>query len=210
MHIFMNVCSYRHTLVQNNKHLHRVNNILETYGSAEKFLADLFDTKARIGYEKENVLHIAGQRDQVDAALRHLTEEQVREILEQKNYGSLTPLLFAAQNHSMNSVELLIEAGADVNAVDEDRGYTCAHWAATRGSFAMLECVLEKAPHLAFVKGKDGMTPAHIAAAQKKYKLLQLFSDEAFATVNDSGDLPVHRAASTAYIRSLKVGRIHT
>ena len=76
-------------------------------------------------------------------------------------YGKLTLLIIAALNGHANIVEVLLEKGANVNAVDSE-GWTPLHFAAQNGHASVVEVLLEKGANVNAVNSK-GCTPLHSA-----------------------------------------------
>ena len=76
-----------------------------------------------------------------------------------RSKGGETPLHYAAQRGHVRAAELLVAAGADVNARDNDRNrLTPLHWAAIYGHSKVVVLLLEhKADRTA--KDWDGRTP---------------------------------------------------
>ena len=82
-------------------------------------------------------------------------------IIERKDNESRTPLYWATRNGHINMMRLLLEKGANVNALDKD-GRTHLHWAVD-DKHDVMKLFLEKG---AYVNAQDttGLTPLHWTA----------------------------------------------
>lgn len=72
-----------------------------------------------------------------------------------------TPLKVAAVWGDLDAALLLIEAGADVNAKNED-GYTALHWAAENDDHALAAALVERGASL-IQRNTEGQTPGELA-----------------------------------------------
>ncbi|KAF8712058.1 hypothetical protein HU200_028891 [Digitaria exilis] len=110
-------------------------------------------------WEKGTPLYVACQRGyakMVDLLLQHHADPNAAAILEH------TPLKAAISVHSLRGVELLIKAGADVNA---GQPITPLMLAATAGFTDCIKCLL-KAGADANIPDKNGRVPLEVAAIQ--------------------------------------------
>jgi len=89
------------------------------------------------------------------------------------NVHSRTPLHDAVRTGSEDTVRRLIDAGADVNAVDED-GRTPLHDAARTSSGYTIRKLIDAGADVNAVD-KDGRTPLHDAASPLELALNTLF-----------------------------------
>jgi len=87
-----------------------------------------------------------------------------------------TPLLSALLASNERLVELLVEAGADVN-VSMKKGTTALHIAAQQGNERMVRYLLEKGANVD-VRGEDSKTPYLIAKEAKHDSIAQLLKEE--------------------------------
>ena len=87
-------------------------------------------------------LHQAAADGNVDE-LKRLLQSDHRQFLNTFDELSLTPLMRAAMGDHLAAVELLIAAGANVNAQDDQRiGNTAINEVAGDGSFVIIEVLL--------------------------------------------------------------------
>lgn len=116
----------------------------------------------------EPILHIAVLRPDI------LTELIKRGVpADQKNRFGKTPLMTAAQHNLLNSVEVLLDAGADVNAITRPKALrtfdqrTPLMYASSNASFAVINRLLEAGADVAAVDSRkntalnylDGIDP---------------------------------------------------
>ena len=73
-----------------------------------------------------------------------------------------TPLMYAIVRRVPESVEALLEVGADVLAVD-DGGYTTLHYAAQENEVGIAEMILDRAPQLLNQINKQKDKPLDLA-----------------------------------------------
>ena len=94
-------------------------------------------------------------------ALRFLPKQ----ILEIPDGQSRLPLTMAVQLGNIDAIQLLVEAGADVNSVDEITGRTALHFAIElAGLGADVVELLIRSGGLLDVLDVNGLTPIHLAA----------------------------------------------
>jgi ankyrin repeat protein len=91
----------------------------------------------------------------------------------QKDASGYTPLHYAARAGHTNICKLLLEKGADVNAVTESGRSTPLHRAAFCGHVDVVQLLLhfEANPN---IQDADGCTPLHKAASQNKGEVVRL------------------------------------
>nr|MBI3612801.1 ankyrin repeat domain-containing protein [Nitrospirota bacterium] len=84
----------------------------------------------------------------------------------------LTPLMIAAWNDHLPIVRLLLDRGADINAVDPE-GWTALHFAALYGRTSIVQLLLERKAHCCIVTA-GGNTPLTIARNGKEAAVARL------------------------------------
>ncbi len=104
-------------------------------------------------------------------------------------------LIEAARTGKLDEVKRLIEAGAAVNASNND-GETPLHEAAYRGHEAVARLLLEKGAAVNAAT-KDGVTPLHRAAAEGREAVARLLLEKGAAVeaATEGGWTPLHEAA---------------
>ena len=125
-----------------------------------------------------HAIHLAARNRNVSEVKRLLeagTDANLKEAVLPNGDGGNTPLWFASQGPKPNGkevAEVLIEAGADVNAVCE-HGTTAAHLACSWGHADVLETLYANAADLT-LKDIDGMTPEMTARKGYDWQLTKV------------------------------------
>jgi ankyrin repeat protein len=119
-----------------------------------------------------------------------------------------TPLLEAAQRDSKGIAEVLLKAGADVNAKADD-GWTPLHMAVSRKQREVAELLLANHAN-PNAKMKDGQTPLHFAVQSGQRELAELLlANKADPNErNKSGQTPLDLAKSMAQHPQLMPGML--
>ena len=88
-------------------------------------------------------LHVAAENG-FTSVLQRLLAADGKQVIDRFDYIARTPLTCAIQARQFAAAQLLIAAGADVNAHDEERiGNTALHYAAEDGDCEAVELLLE-------------------------------------------------------------------
>ncbi|XP_045541652.1 histone-lysine N-methyltransferase EHMT1 isoform X1 [Papilio machaon] len=142
------------------------------------------------GPDGMTALHMAAQHGGL-AACRLLLEEG-RALVDARDHGGWTPLVWAAENSHPDVVSLLLEWGADAAARDAE-GNGVVHWCALHGDANSLRLLLHAAPHAHAHTNAHADTPLHVAARQGHYAcVVMLLARGARTDVeNSGGELPV-------------------
>lgn len=85
-------------------------------------------------------------------------------------YGR-TPLVYSVLSDAIDCCQLLLQAGAVVDATDTD-GRTAVHWAAFQGSSKMLKMFLEQAGNV-LAQDSEGRTPLHLSTGAESSKCIK-------------------------------------
>ncbi|XP_053671110.1 uncharacterized protein LOC128721382 [Anopheles nili] len=117
------------------------------------------------------VLHLAAKHGQhetvrtiLDCARKRLTARELMAFVNAIDNGHWTALAWAAENRYKQTVQQLIEIGADVNVCDRENN-TSLHWASLSGCSDTLYLLMTKGcnPNM---QNTSGETPLHIACRQ--------------------------------------------
>ncbi len=128
---------------------------------------------------KASTIWAAAQSGDLDAIERHLKSGVAVDAIDPERGG--TPLVWAAIAGRAETVQRLIDRGADVNVVGSDGG-TALHGAAFLGHEKTVEVLIRNGANLSVVN-KDGSTPLDAALLDEgttRYfaSVLQLYLDE--------------------------------
>ena len=134
-----------------------------------------------------------------DSCVAYLIEQELD--LDTADAAGMTPLLHAAQNGKESTVNQILEAGADAKAADVN-GNTAMHFAIVKGILGMVQALEAKGVSLT-EQNKNGSTPCHIACQNGQLViaryLIRKLGQEASATANEAGDIPLHTAAKCGF-----------
>jgi ankyrin repeat protein len=148
------------------------------------------------------VKHLTPEADAPDADEK---KKSLTTLLNTPNISGMTPLMIAAQLGADEIIKVLVEAGADVNASDNDK-LTALHHAAEAGLPKTVELLLS---HGATVDAKDvgGNMATHKAALKGHHTVLAGLARGGadLAAVNGSGVTPLMSACVGGFIESVRV-----
>lgn len=113
-------------------------------------------------YSGTSPFHLAIQ-EQATNCLRVSLQLLPREILALPHPQFLLPLLHAVQGGNKGACQVLVEAGADVNQVDEESGRGPLHFATELNNKVLVDFLIE-CGGLLDVLDRRGLTPLHVAS----------------------------------------------
>jgi ankyrin repeat protein len=96
---------------------------------------------------------------------------QLTAVNQRGHFGN-TPLKVVAVRGDLHAARLLLDAGAEVNAVNED-GFTALHHAASHGHTEIVALLLERGAFLE-ARNADGRTPLELARLLGKHDVVGL------------------------------------
>ncbi len=111
----------------------------------------------------------------------------------------------SVETPNIESIQKLIDSGADVNAIDQD-GKTALHWACLHGNLAAIKSLIEHGASV-HVKNRRGETPLHKSCSSGISELIPqyLVSKGANLTARDKdGNQPLHIARQQGNLRVAK------
>lgn len=150
-------------------------------------------------------------------ACEHGDVQRLPQLLEDLSVDISTPgpdgdtaLHLAALYGHVDCCKLLVEKGADANAVNEQDGSTVLHDAAAGGYADICHLVLAHAhPDIVTKADEDGDTPLHNAARGNHASIVQLLLAKGAdpKTRNASGSTPAEEADEASVIAMLAIGQ---
>uniref|UniRef100_A0A182JHQ4 Histone-lysine N-methyltransferase n=1 Tax=Anopheles atroparvus TaxID=41427 RepID=A0A182JHQ4_ANOAO len=149
------------------------------------------------GPDGMTVLHLAaklGQQEAVrvilESARKRLTARDMLAFVNGVDCGSYTALVWAAENRHKETIQLLLEVGADVNICDKENN-TSLHWAAMAGCSETMHLLVKNGcdPN---VQNINGDTPLHLACRHENGTIciLLLTMGASLNVRNASNELP--------------------
>jgi ankyrin repeat protein len=110
----------------------------------------------------EHPLHLAATRTSGASTARLLVSRGAQ--LDARDKAGRTPLIAAVLADNVEVADVLLAAGADLEAVDSNLGASPLSWAACWGRFKAAKFLLSKGAQINRRTGPDGDTPLHRAA----------------------------------------------
>ncbi len=100
--------------------------------------------------------------------------------------SSGTPFLcYAARNGKIDMVQWLLENGADIDAVSNDRGYSAVMDAVWKSNVQIVELLVNKGANLNFVS-RDGQTALILATGSENFQICRILAENgADPTIKD-------------------------
>jgi ankyrin repeat protein len=156
-------------------------------------------------YQGETPLHYAIYNHHRDAIAWLLNRKvQLSNVMEDIGIGGVTPLMLAAYLGQPDTVEQLLNAGADVNFKEPEDGYTVLHYLPSESNRSTaLACypLLKEAGAQIDARTDEGSTPLRSAALWGHLELvIQLIEDGAQVNhVTSFGSTALHTAAERGH-----------
>lgn len=119
----------------------------------------------------EHPLHLAATRTSGASTARLLVSRGGR--LDARDAAGRTPLITAVLADNVEVADVLLGAGADLEAVDSNLGASPLSWAACRGRFMAAKFLLSKGAQINRMTGPDGDTPLHRAVMCKGLEMIK-------------------------------------
>lgn len=173
------------------------------FTAVECLLAAGADVSLRCGDDEDSVLDLAANEGRLDV-LREVIRHGVE--LDDANTIGLTTLHRAASSNQAAAIDLLIWAGADMEAEDND-GCTPLHNAACTEESSTAVFTLIRRGANKDARDSQGRTPLHLAAEGNNFDAVQsLLARGADITLRDGdeGDSALDFAASGGHIKILR------
>lgn len=113
-----------------------------------------------------------------------------------RDLNNITPLIWAARNNQLDIVEMLVQKGADIHAVDNSR-YSALTWACENGQDNIIKFLLKNGANVNEESTQFSGTPLHMAAYHRHDSILELLlASHADPSIKStSGAMPLHFAA---------------
>ncbi|XP_054263852.1 nuclear factor NF-kappa-B p110 subunit isoform X2 [Macrosteles quadrilineatus] len=177
-----------------------------TENAVKRYLSEVFGTC--VGEVNDRVLHImSSSEDFRPEMLRFLYILKMynisQSVLNLKNIEGQTALHVAVERGSLQTIALLVDSGADVNARDINLN-TPLHLVANRGQPDICNVIghlLKKSPDLT-IYNKDGLTALHLLVIKRKFdaisSILVKNETERFNSVTTVLNLPERKQGNTA------------
>lgn len=142
------------------------------------------------GPDGMTALHLCAQYGGAKVAALLLSYSQT--LVDVRDHGGWTPLVWAAENDYTDVVKVLLEGGADALTTDAE-GNGAAHWCALSGAAQSLRLLLHASPRVGAVLNAHADTPLHVAARQDHYACVVILLARGARTdlENAAGELPV-------------------
>lgn len=90
---------------------------------------------------------------------------------------SETKVIEAAKDGDRDTLETLLDGGADINEQDEEHGWTALCWASGAGDVETVKLLLEKGADVTLT-GRDNRTPLMIAKAADRKEVAKILTEK--------------------------------
>ena len=173
--------------LENNEHLSILEIVCEKdniklINYIYEIISKTTEDRFRLKEKRNNIFHLAAKGNNSYAViffyekLQNYFKEQL--IIDFPNQYDVTPLHYACYYGSKEVIDLLLDLGANIKAIDSD-GNTCLHYAVKSKSIRAVKKLLVRGAKKN-VKNKEGKTPFNIAYDLKKYELSDILKDFTF------------------------------
>lgn len=158
-------------------------------------------------YAGSSPFHVAIEEDAVDC-IAEILRFMPREIMEYTDAQNRTAIVHAAQRGNANICQLLIQAGANLDAVSPDSGRMPLHIAAEINSGLIVELLLRGGAQMDALDF-GGLTPIHIASIVEGTDALVTFAnvgrDDILNLVDASGMTPLMQSCAHGNESNVKI-----
>ena len=176
-----------------NGHLEAVNLLIEKEGDV---LAN--------DYRSQVPLHLAAQNGKAEIVERLLNQKKRSAQVKAINEEEETALHLASRNKHKKVLSILLDAGAELNAVSKNG--TALSWALSNGDSESARLLLEKGANVTV--GKRGQTGMHLVANCCELEMTKLVFEKGgkiyLDTLDDEGNPPLHSAICAQDLASAK------
>ena len=173
--------------LENNEHLSILEIVCEKdniklINYIYEIISKTTEDRFRLKEKRNNIFHLAAKGNNSYAViffyekLQNYFKEQL--IIDFPNQYDVTPLHYACYYGSKEVIDLLLDLGANIKAIDSD-GNTCLHYAVKSKSIRAVKKLLVRGAKKN-VKNKEGKTPFNIAFDLKKFELSDILKDFTF------------------------------
>ena len=183
--------------LENNEHLSILEIVCEKdniklINYIYEIISKTTEDRFRLKEKRNNIFHLAAKGNNSYAViffyekLQNYFKEQL--IFDFTNQYDVTPLHYACYYGSKEVIDLLLDLGANIKAVDSD-GNTCLHYAVKSESVRAVKKLLVRGANKN-AKNKEGKTPFDVALDLKKDELYDIlknftFKDRCFSKIDE-------------------------
>lgn len=140
----------------------------------------------------------------VEALVKMMKEQHIN--IDPKSKYGITPLHMALIKQDKNTVQLLYEAGADINELDNE-GNSIVHMICAFGDLKWLRYIIKHFHVNCYQKNNKGDTPFMIAILNGRYDIVEFFIDKIpnLNWKNKFGQSPLHAAVFANQIKIVEL-----
>ncbi|XP_063905701.1 uncharacterized protein LOC135124516 [Zophobas morio] len=149
------------------KNFNDVNTIL--YNSVKLDYADVFEDIPFVSLgEDKSLLHLAVSHGSVNSVKKMMTNPEYRQRIDTSDSSGVTPFLSACHNGQVKILEVLLAAGADVNATTSN-GYNAVYLCARSSNEDVLKFLVDSGVDIN-ARNQFGKTALHLTCESNSYK----------------------------------------